>query len=634
MCSRIVDKGVVVTVSAGNDGEIGPFYASSGSSGKNVLSVASVDTGLVPAQPWHATFTTDGQSNTTQLAYIPSANTPLWNITGLAIKPISLDTSIPNDACSLPDDTPDLSNFVVLVRKGSCNVYTKQANLEKFGARWILLYNNDDRPFATVINTSLRKSRMVMIDGQTGAAIIEAVKAGGNVTADFTIPEDSFWRVGFRDSAVMGIPSGFSSWGPSNELELKPDIAAPGNKIWSTTLDNSFGVMSGTSMACPYVAGVAALYISKFGGREKHGQDFAKRLTERIIASGQSLPWQVMEPVGLPREFGHFAPVPQMGSGLINAVKVLDYTTSLAFQRFALNDTNNFSRYHKVEITNNGDKDVVYKFDIEPAGGFNAQGRTPSLLGDVLDIQPRALVPRISFPSGTFRVKPGQTKTAQFNFMYPEVTDPEKFPVYSGKILISGDNGEDLGIPYVGAAFDLKKNLRRNMFPPGYPYARSGPRGEGIDTYNKFAFNTSRAAQDFPKLWVQFKFAVKELRWDIFETSYREHDWKYPPVVGENGYVGSATFSTYAASYSNFDPATMDRERTVPFPLGDLERSDSWHLISDRIWWLGKLANGSYIEPGNYTMRFAARLPFSNPRNSDNWHIWKTPNVEVLPLRA
>ncbi|KAH6682326.1 subtilisin-like serine protease [Plectosphaerella plurivora] len=632
VCSRIVDKGVVVTIAAGNDGEIGTFYASSGSSGKNVLAVASMDTGIVPAQPWKATFTTAGASSTTQLGYIPSVNRPLWNITGLPIIPISLDTSVTNDACSLPADTPDLSNAVVLVRKGTCNVYTKQDNVERFGARWVLLYNDDGRPFGTVM-TSTRKSQMVFIDNKTGVNIVNAIKSGANVTVDFTNPEDSFWRVSFHDAAA-GIPSSYTSWGPTNELEIKPDIAAPGSKIWSTTLGGTYTTYSGTSMACPYVAGVAALYIGKYGGRETHGADFAKQLTERIISSGKSLPWQIFEPQNTPRDFGYIAPVPQVGGGLINATKVLEYTTSLRFERFALNDTNNFSRYQKVDITNNGTDDVVYTFSLEPAGGFNAQGRTPALLGDMLDTQPRTLVPRLSFPTGTFRVKPGQTRRAQFDFMYPEVNDPERFPVYSGKIIIKGSNGERLSVPYAGAAFDLKKNLRRNMFPPGYPYARSGPRSESIDTYNRFRFNTSRAAQDFPKIWVQYRFGVKELRWDIYETTYREQDWKYPPVVGENGYVGSATLSPYAASYSNFDPATMDKERTVPFPLGDIERSDSWNEISQRLWWLGKLANGSYIEPGNYSMRFAARLPFSNPAHSDNWHIWKTPNIEVLPLEG
>lgn len=50
--------------------------------------------------------------------------------------------------------------------------------------------------------------------------------------------------------------SSFSSFGMSAELELKPDIGAPGGNIYSTyplsTGDGSgYAVLSGTSMASP-----------------------------------------------------------------------------------------------------------------------------------------------------------------------------------------------------------------------------------------------------------------------------------------------------------------------------------------------------------------------------------------------
>lgn len=44
------------------------------------------------------------------------------------------------------------------------------------------------------------------------------------------------------------------------------DICAPGGDIYSTLPNNRYGSMSGTSMACPHVSGVAALLVSELGG--------------------------------------------------------------------------------------------------------------------------------------------------------------------------------------------------------------------------------------------------------------------------------------------------------------------------------------------------------------------------------
>ncbi|MCI1640314.1 MAG: S8 family serine peptidase [Bacteroidales bacterium] len=44
------------------------------------------------------------------------------------------------------------------------------------------------------------------------------------------------------------------------------DIAAPGSSVYSTLSGSKYGYMSGTSMACPHVSGVAALVVSYLGG--------------------------------------------------------------------------------------------------------------------------------------------------------------------------------------------------------------------------------------------------------------------------------------------------------------------------------------------------------------------------------
>lgn len=65
------------------------------------------------------------------------------------------------------------------------------------------------------------------------------------------------------------------------------DIAAPGGSngmgVYSTYTNNRYGFMNGTSMACPHVSGVAALVLSKFGGKEMTPGVLRKRLIDSSI---------------------------------------------------------------------------------------------------------------------------------------------------------------------------------------------------------------------------------------------------------------------------------------------------------------------------------------------------------------
>ena len=66
---------------------------------------------------------------------------------------------------------------------------------------------------------------------------------------------DTILAVGSIDST--GTRAASSQYGPGL------DLVAPGVNIVSTTYDHTTGVMSGTSMACPHVAGVAALILQR-----------------------------------------------------------------------------------------------------------------------------------------------------------------------------------------------------------------------------------------------------------------------------------------------------------------------------------------------------------------------------------
>lgn len=144
---RIVENGVPCTLAAGNSGPEGMWLPSTAADGKDVTAVSSFDNVKTPYLLVKGSYST----NSTSSASCPASKSFGWlssyrsfeNLT-LPLWATSHNTSVEDDACSsLPADTPDLSNFIVLIRTSTaCDTYDQMRNVSAFNAQYVLFYGS------------------------------------------------------------------------------------------------------------------------------------------------------------------------------------------------------------------------------------------------------------------------------------------------------------------------------------------------------------------------------------------------------------------------------------------------------------------------------------------------------------
>ncbi|WP_075340639.1 S8 family peptidase [Tenacibaculum agarivorans] len=126
---------------------------------------------------------------------------------------------------------------------------------------------------------------------------------GKNIDVEKTFPNDApdlvnevsdnFLTVGAMSSNYnKELPAGFSNYG-----KINVDVFAPGVQIYSTTPEGEYKKFSGTSMASPSTAGVAALI------RSYYPQLSASQVKHIIMNSGTKINMQVVKP-GTGRRYG------------------------------------------------------------------------------------------------------------------------------------------------------------------------------------------------------------------------------------------------------------------------------------------------------------------------------------------
>lgn len=576
---RIVEKGVPCTLAAGNEGAAGMWFASTASSGKGVLSVGSVDNTVDPQLLIESDYMVDG-GDVAKFGWVAGGPTN-WQNVSAPLQAQGYDITNEEDGCTpWSSDSPSLQGKIALIRRGTCEFVQKARLAAQRGAEYVIFYNNVEGVVTVDVSAVPEIKAVAMVPADVGEAWIKELEAGSEVVVSMVNPEDVEPVLLISgNNATGGYPSIFSSWGPTFEMDVKPIVSAPGGNILSTyPLDlGQFGVLSGTSMSTPLVAGVLALLAEARGSKDPS-------LLERLLGNtAEPMVFNAGEGAG-----ELLAPVPQQGSGIIRAYDAAFTKTVLDRSSISFNDSDNRPESVTFKITNEGGEDVTYElFNIAAATAYTKEnGEAVAPMGF-----PNELVEthaELSFDPAEVTVPAGGEAEVTVTATPPDGLDDARLPVWSGWISLNTTDGSALRLAYQGLSGSLKAQTVM------------------ADSY-LIVVPAAAMSMDF-----------------ILEHAAENITFVLPPQGLANQTIlglplpGAGLDLSMGTSRVEVEILTADGESLGAHresPLVWLSR------VLNFVAWDGELANGDFAPEGQYRFRTRALKIFGDEASEDDWEV-------------
>jgi subtilisin family serine protease len=602
-------RGIATIVAAGNRGNLGPMLTSSPAIAMDAVAVASVDGAKYPT-----TYKMKGNSGG-EFRY-----SSLWPLTGefTVYAPSNYDDSllcsyqtILDSVAAVQKNGWNLSQTFLMVRQSHvCDINTIFVNVINLGFKGMIAWRDVDfaNPYENDYMGSAPGSFVLSIDAVDGPKLYDAVTADPvNFRAEFS--DRRFLPV---DNPSAGFTSNYSTMGNTWESTVfKPQLAAPGHLIlsaWPLSV-GGYAIISGTSMATPFVSGCFALIKSAFPNMT------VEEMTNLLTSTAQPAKWWGGD------QITHS--VVHQGAGTINVWNA--YNSGLKFQEGVIVCGQSAQPVTRnITVTNTLGRSQTIDISHVPAGLMQ---RTPyadiNEVGfNVYGFPSKPIYATVEFKDPTqITLGAGESATVSFVVTPPAGLDPDTVPQYSGYIQFA--SGRDVyTVAYQGLTYVVNEVplLERDPVPsvsvplPAMFYLNLTSGRPDYTTSDVVEYNTT--AGDYPSMTYFARQPSYAMRLDLLAANTTFEPTYY-------GFNNSNVINTTTPALPIDNTFNGVESLTLIFDFAYLE--PTFHLLS---WWGG--IENTLVPPGDY--RFLLRmLPIQKDYNKpEDWVSWLGPVLRIV----
>ena len=271
------------------------------------------------------------------------------------------------------------------------------------------------------------------------------------------------------ENSALGTKSAMaynSSWGPTTDYKLKPDLTTPGEKSVSIGKNNALATKSGTAAASAYAAGAGLLVM-------QHLKQTTKLTGVELVKAVKLALMNAATPMMDHDYPGNFVSPRRQGAGQIDVAKAsgltvtaegTDQTGSVSLQQFEAAPT------FTITLTNHGTTDQTYT--VVPGHPLTQTFDTAHTNGIYAVALPGAT---LTTATPTFTLKAGASQTVAFTLTLDQTVRLHQ--VIEGFISFKAtDDSQSISMPYMGfygstnaeVVFDNAANEGRSTFTGSY----------------------------------------------------------------------------------------------------------------------------------------------------------------------